>query len=67
MRQWLRDRPWIWIVLLMALLVAGSIATLVIAELNRPEILKRSAVDSGEGSRAKRSVSTASPSTGQDR
>lgn len=38
-RTWLRDRPWIWIVLLLALLLAGSVATLVIAELNRPEIL----------------------------
>ena len=41
-RAWLRDRPWIWIVLLLALLLAGSIATLVIAELNRPEVLPRS-------------------------
>lgn len=40
MRRWLRDRPWIWIVLLLALLLAGSVATLVIAELNRPELLR---------------------------
>ncbi len=40
MRKWLRDRPWIWIVLLLALLMGASIATLVIAELNRPEIVK---------------------------
>ena len=38
-KTWLRDRPWIWIVLLLALLLAGAVATLVIAELNRPEIL----------------------------
>jgi hypothetical protein len=40
MRRWLRDRPWIWIVLLLALLLAGSVATLVIAELNRPVLLR---------------------------
>ena len=38
--SWLRARPWIWIVLLLAVLLAGSVATLVIAELNRPEILR---------------------------
>ncbi len=42
MRRWLRDRPWIWIVLLLAVLMGASIATLVIAELNRPEIVKQS-------------------------
>ena len=41
MRKWLYDNPWIWIVLLLALLLAGSIATLVIAERNKPEILPR--------------------------
>ena len=40
MRQWLRDRPWIWIVLLLAVLMAASIATLVIAQLNAPVIVK---------------------------
>ena len=40
MRKWIHDRPWIWIVLLLGLLVAGGFATLVIAELNRPEIVK---------------------------
>ena len=41
MRQWLRDRPWIWIVVLMGFLFAGSAATLIIAELNRPELMNR--------------------------
>ncbi len=40
MRDWLRERPWIWIVLLLALLVAGSVATLIIAEINAPIIVK---------------------------
>ena len=40
MKKWLEDRPWIWIVLLLALLMAGSIATLIIAELNKPELLR---------------------------
>ena len=41
-RRWLRDRPWIWIVLLLVALMGASIATLVIAQLNRPEIVKQS-------------------------
>lgn len=40
MRKWLHDRPWIWIVLLLGLLVTSGFVTLVIAELNRPEIVK---------------------------
>jgi hypothetical protein len=40
MRKWIYDRPWIWIVLFLGLLVAGSLTTLVIAELNKPEIVK---------------------------
>ena len=40
MRKWLHDRPWIWIVVFLSCLVAGSIATVVIAELNKPEIVK---------------------------
>ena len=40
MLRWLRDRPWIWIVLLLVLLMGASVATLVIAHLNRPEIVK---------------------------
>ena len=40
MMKWLHDRPWIWIVLFLSCLVAGSLATVVIAELNRPEIVK---------------------------
>ena len=40
MRKWLYDNPWIWIVLFLVLLVAGSIATVIIAELNKPEIVK---------------------------
>jgi hypothetical protein len=40
MRKWLYDRPWIWIVILLALLVMSGLAVVVIAELNRPEIVK---------------------------
>ena len=40
MRKWLYDRPWIWVVLFLALLVAGSFVTLVIAEVNKPEIVR---------------------------
>lgn len=40
MKKWIYDRPWIWIVLFLSLLIAGSVTTLVIAELNKPEIVK---------------------------
>ena len=40
MKRWLSDNPWIWIVLFFAVMVAGSFATIVIAQLNRPEIVK---------------------------
>jgi hypothetical protein len=40
MKKWLYDRPWIWIVVFLSLLVAASLTTVVIAELNRPEIVK---------------------------
>jgi hypothetical protein len=41
MRKWLHDRPWIWIVVLLGFLVLGGFTTLVIAELNKPEIVKQ--------------------------
>jgi hypothetical protein len=40
MRKWLYDRPWIWIVLLLSVLVGSGFVVVVIAELNRPEIVK---------------------------
>ncbi len=40
MRKWLYDNPWIWVVLFLGCLVTGSLVTLVIAEMNRPEIVK---------------------------
>jgi hypothetical protein len=40
MRKWLHDRPWIWVVVLLGFLVLSGLTTLVIAELNRPEIVK---------------------------
>ncbi len=39
MRSWLRDRPWIWIVLLLLLVVLACIATIIIAQANKPEII----------------------------
>ena len=45
MKEWLRERPWIWIIVLMALLFIGSAATLIIAQLNRPELVKQSRFD----------------------
>ena len=40
MRKWLYDRPWIWIVLLLGILVASGFTMVVVAELNRPVIVK---------------------------
>lgn len=40
MRKWIYDRPWIWIVVLLSAIVMGGFTTLVIAELNKPEIVK---------------------------
>ncbi len=40
MRKWLYDNPWIWIVLFLGSLVTGSLVTVVIAEMNKPEIVK---------------------------
>lgn len=40
MRKWLYDNPWIWIVLFLATLIAASVATVIIAELNKPEIVR---------------------------
>lgn len=37
MRAWLRDRPWLWVLALCAMLLAGAVAFLAIAERNRPE------------------------------
>ena len=50
MRKWLYDRPWIWIVLLLAILVGSGFVVLVIAELNRPEIVKEERLVQDSGS-----------------
>jgi hypothetical protein len=39
-RKWLYDRPWIWVVLFLGALIGASIATVIIAEVNKPEIVK---------------------------
>jgi len=43
MGKWLHDRPWFWIVLLLALLVLAGLSVVVVAELNRPMIVKETA------------------------
>lgn len=40
MRKWLYDRPWIWIVVMLTLLVGFGGVVLVIAEKNKPTIVK---------------------------
>jgi len=39
MRKWLHDRPWIWIVLLLAFLVAVDLALVAIAVKNAPVVV----------------------------
>ena len=40
MGKWLYDRPWIWIVVMLTLLVGFGGVVLVIAEKNKPTIVK---------------------------
>ena len=40
MQKWLYDRPWIWVVLLLTLLVGGGLFVVVLAEKNKPTIVK---------------------------
>jgi hypothetical protein len=40
MRKWFYDNPWIWIVVFLATLIAGSVATVIIAEMNKPEVVR---------------------------
>jgi hypothetical protein len=49
MRKWLHDNPWIWIVVFLTTLVAGSVATVIIAEVNKPEIVKPKAARKAHG------------------
>ena len=39
MKRWLHDNPWIWLLLFMIAVVMGSLVTIMIAELHRPEIV----------------------------
>ncbi len=40
MRKWFYNNPWIWIALFLGSLVLGSFVVVVIAEVNKPEIVK---------------------------
>lgn len=39
MRQWLYERPWVWIVVFLGTVLASSVALIVIAHVNRPSVL----------------------------
>ncbi len=60
MRKWLYDRPWIWVVLFLGALIGASVATVIIAEVNKPEIVKPKAVRKGAPSS---SVTAPEPAT----
>lgn len=40
MRKWIYDNPWIWVAVFLTLLVLGSLVVVVIAEQNKPELVK---------------------------
>jgi hypothetical protein len=40
MKNWLRDRPWIWLVLLMAFALGAAAALIVVAERGKPEVVR---------------------------
>ncbi len=40
MKRWLSAHPWIWLVIFFVVMVLASLVTVMIAELNRPEIVK---------------------------
>ncbi len=40
MKKWLYDRPWIWVVVLLTLLVGGGLYVVVLAEIHKPTIVK---------------------------
>ena len=44
MKKWLYDRPWIWVVVLLTLLVGGGIYVVALAEMNKPTIVKEKPV-----------------------
>jgi hypothetical protein len=48
-RKWLYDRPWIWVVLFLSTLIAASLVTVIIAEVNKPEIVKPKAPRKARG------------------
>ena len=60
-RKWLHDNPWIWIVVLLGAVVIGGLTTVVIAQLNRPEIVKprKGAAAPGTRAAAERAVALA--------
>ena len=39
MREWLRERPWIWIVIAFVLFVILNLVFLVFAEMTQPEVV----------------------------
>ncbi len=39
MKEWLRERPWIWIVVFMTVVVLSSIWMIIIAGTNRPTVI----------------------------
>jgi hypothetical protein len=41
MRLWLRERPWIWIVVFFVVMISFNLVFVAIAEFNRPIVIER--------------------------
>lgn len=41
MKRWLRDNPWIWIVVFLVLMMGVNLTFVAIAEYNRPIVLEK--------------------------
>ena len=42
MKQWLKERPWIWIVVFFVVMISFNLVFVGIAEYNRPIVIERS-------------------------
>ncbi len=41
MRSWLKERPWIWIVVFLVVMITLNLAFVAIAQYNRPILIER--------------------------
>ena len=59
MKNWLRDRPWIWLVIWLGAVLVASAVTVFLAEANKPEVIRQ------RSERPPRALGDASPVAAQ--